>query len=347
MANIPHSRPSISDKDVEEVSAVLKSGELARGSKVALLESRVSSMHSMAGGVATSSGTSALHIALLGLNVGQGDEVILPSYICASVLDAINYTGAKPVIVDIDETYNLSAQSAQANISKSTAAIVIAHMFGRPADISQFLDFDIPVIEDCAQAIGATYDGQAVGSFGDMSMYSFGPTKVITAGNGGMVLAKNPDYIDSMRRLIDNGNRNEYSLAYSTPFNDVDAALGLSQLDKLPEFVERRREIARFYDEALAEMGIAPILSEGAIAFRYVIQTNQAEEAVPLFKERGIDAELPIYKPLHRYFGRTAEFPNSEFAQNTAVSLPLYPALLDSEIVHIRDTILDLRRNLK
>jgi len=115
----------------------------------------------------------------------------------------------------------------------------------------------------------------------------------------------------------------------------------------LPEFVERRREIARFYDEALAEMGIAPILSEGAIAFRYVIQTNQAEEAVPLFKERGIDAELPIYKPLHRYFGRTAEFPNSEFAQNTAVSLPLYPALLDSEIVHIRDTILDLRRNLK
>ena len=171
---IPHSRPLIDQDDIRAVSEVLSSGNLVQGVKVKAFEEAISSFIGVKYGVACSSGATALHLCLLGLGVGAGDEVIMPSYVCSAPYFATIHTGATPKIADINNTdFNLSVESAIENITDKTKAIIVPHMFGTSAEIDELLELEVPIIEDCDQSLGSEYIGRQTGSFGVLSMFSF------------------------------------------------------------------------------------------------------------------------------------------------------------------------------
>ena len=175
---IPHSRPSIIGSDIKAVSSVLESGQIAQGPGVVKFEKQFSDFIGKKETAATSSGTAALHLALLSLGVKEGDEVIVPSFVCAAVLNAVLYTGATPFIADIDPgTYNISVDAVKGAITQKTKAVIVPHMFGDPVDgVEQIVDYGVPVIEDCALSIGASINGRKVGSFADVAIFSFSTT---------------------------------------------------------------------------------------------------------------------------------------------------------------------------
>lgn len=171
---IPHSRPLITDSDIRAVTETLKSGQLSQGAEVKKFEKSLAEFIGKKRGAATSSGTAALHLALLALDVKEKDEVIIPSFVCTAVLNAVNYTGATPVIVDVEPlTFNISGDAVKKALTSKTKALVVPHLFGCPAEMDKLSEMGIPIIEDCAQAVGATFKGQNVGSFGLLSVFSF------------------------------------------------------------------------------------------------------------------------------------------------------------------------------
>jgi len=175
---IPHSRPMIDAEDTKIVSDVLASGMIAQGKSVMKFEAKIAEYVGVKYAVAVSSGTSAIHVALTSIGVGKGDEVIMPSYVCSSPYMATLHAGAIPKIVDIDRSdYNISIHATRKNITNKTGAVIVPHMFGTPADLDDFLELGVPIIEDCAQALGAEYRGKKVGSLGLASIFSFYATK--------------------------------------------------------------------------------------------------------------------------------------------------------------------------
>jgi len=171
---IPHSKVALEEEDLAGVIGVLRSGQLAQGRVVSSLEEKSASLIGVKHAAAVSSGSAALHLALLSLGVGEGSEVILPSYVCTALLNAIHYVGATPVLADIDpNTYNITSESIKKVFTHKTKAIIVPHMFGLPAHIDTILSLGIPVIEDCAHSIGATVNGRKAGSFGLVSILSF------------------------------------------------------------------------------------------------------------------------------------------------------------------------------
>ena len=293
--------------------------------------------------VLLNSGSSALHLSLLALNVKKGDEVIMPSFVCTALLNAVNYVGAKPVIVDIEkENFNTSTRKAKKAISRKTKAIILPHMFGMPAKIDEFLKLKIPIIEDCAQSIGAELKGKRVGSFGQISVFSFYHSKVISTGEGGAIATNSASIAEKIRDLSDYDQREDYKTRYNYKFNPLLAGLGLSQLKKLPFFVRKRREIAEIYREEFCGLkGMLTLPEEIAgrkhIFSKYVVQAKgKGEIARKKMLKQGIKCGKGVFKPLHRYLGFSdKKFPNSAFAAEHAVAIPLYPALKEKEIDYI------------
>jgi len=333
---IPHSRLSISDRDIEAVTSVLKSGQLSQAHKVAEFERELARFIGKKNAAATSSGTAALHLALLALDIKQGDEVIIPSFVCSAVLNAVNYTGATPVVVDIDLlTFNISVDAVKRAITAETRAIVVPHMFGCPAELDKLMELGIPIIEDCAQAVGADFKGGKVGSFGLMSVFSFYATKVLTSGEGGMVLSDSDDLISKIRDLRDYDNRDDYVVRYNYKMTDIQASFGLSQLLNLEKFINRRRDIAaRYFEEFKTCSFSLPAWKEGKehIYYRFIIKAE--EDALIYLKklqERKVMCQRPVYMPLHVYLN-LAGFPLADEAWKHAISIPLYPSLKEEEI---------------
>jgi dTDP-4-amino-4,6-dideoxygalactose transaminase len=224
---IQHSKPSVDHDDIEAVVDVLNSGNIAQGEKVEEFERNVAGFIGIKHGVAVSSGTAALHLSLIGLGVGPGDEVIIPSYICTSPYLATLYVGASPVIVDIDTTdFNISKKMAKKAITPKTKAIIVPHMFGTPAELDELLDTGVPVIEDCAQSLGAIYRGRKVGGFGKLSICSFYATKLITTGEGGMVLTNDDEIYRNISEIRQYDKKSLNTLRYNYKLTDFQAALG-------------------------------------------------------------------------------------------------------------------------
>jgi perosamine synthetase len=306
---------------------------------------------------ATTSGTAALHLALLSLGVSKEDEVIIPSYVCESVLNAVIYTGAKPILADIDQNFengfNISAKTIKPLITKKTKAIVVVHLFGIPVDIDSIrkISKKIPIIEDCAQSLGASYKGKMLGSFGDVSIFSFYATKVISTGHGGMVLTNSKSIKKILNNLTQYDKKEDYGIAYNYCLTDIQSALGLSQLSKLKSFLKRRQKIAREYDKSFSKIGMdLPKSIEGEIKFRYVLRTKSFEKLKTLQKKlqkKGIIACEPIFKPLHRYLKlNSRNFKNTELAQNTNLSIPIYPSLTEGEVNYIKKSLIDSANSL-
>ena len=342
---IPHSRPTIDETDILAVASVLHSGNIAQGSAVEKFEQELAGYIGVKGGVATSSGTAALHLALLALDITGKDTVALPSYVCTAVLNAVHYVGSSPLLIDIHpDTFNMDVEDLKRRLTPQVKAIIIPHTFGLAADLEEIMALGIPVIEDCAQSIGATYRNKLTGSFGNMSIFSFYATKMITTGEGGMVVSNSEEFLGKIRDLRDYDNRENYVTRYNYKMTDFQASLGLSQLKKLNHFIEIRRKIAQRYNIELKNLCSLPVSHKNDskhIYYRYTIKLRRdVESFLKLSKEKGINCERPVFKPLHQYMNLSG-FTNTDSIWEKSVSVPIYPTLTEKNM----NTIIEFVKN--
>ncbi|AXC09857.1 Bacillosamine/Legionaminic acid biosynthesis aminotransferase PglE [Acidisarcina polymorpha] len=287
---IPLSSPDIDEDDIAGVVSVLRSSRLSLGPMLGSFEQAVAEYLGITHAVAVSSGTAGLHLALLALGVGTGDEVIVPSFTFIAAANAIRYVGAQPVFVDIDaSTLNLDPERVESSITARTRALLIVHTFGVPAEMDSLMQLakrhGLLVIEDACEAIGAEYKGRRLGTFGDAGTFAFYPNKQITTGEGGMVVARDGDVAASIRSLRNQGRRKgdswfEHSdLGYNYRISEMNCALGLSQLKRIDKILERRAAVAEEYDVLLrgsSELTLPPLsLPDRIISwFVYVVRLN-------------------------------------------------------------------------
>ncbi|SPP66496.1 DegT/DnrJ/EryC1/StrS family aminotransferase [Nitrospira lenta] len=343
---IPHSRPSIEPEDIRAVTAVLQSGHLAQGAVVEQFERGMAAYVGVAGGVAVNSGTMALEVALRVLDIGPGDEVLLPSYVCAAPWQAVQRVGAQARLVDIDpETFQIDAALARAAITSKTRAIIVPHLFGLPADLTALAQLGVPLIEDCAQTLGAMEQGRSVGSVGVLTVCSFYANKLLCAGEGGMVLSNDPVLLERARALREyDGAPSLNPQATNLKMTDLQAAVGLAQLNRLPELLARRVSLAQSYREALAgSSAILPVVPGGRshVYYRFVVRisktrpgSDELSECLGRLERQGVQCRKPVFRSLHRYLGLDG-FPASEAAEEEALSVPLYPDLTGEEAAQV------------
>jgi dTDP-4-amino-4,6-dideoxygalactose transaminase len=349
LITIPHSRPTLGPEEIQAVSGVILSGYVAEGALVQEFEQSFANSLNIGHAVATNSGTSALHLSLLALEVGPGDEVIIPSYVCCALLNAVNYTGATPVLADIrPDTYNLDAADVIKRINDRTRAIIVPHLFGLAADLDSLLTLNVPVIEDCAQAVGSEYAQRPVGTFGIAAIYSFYATKVLTTGEGGMVVSNSKDFADRIRDLKTYDQKDDYKIRFNYKMTDIQAALGLAQLERLDTIIRRRRSIAEKYTRAFKTLDLnLPPQNPGHIFFRYVIGLNtDSLSFIQALANKGVGCGRPVYLPLHRQLKRKG-CPVSEEAWKNSLSIPIYPSLSDAEVTRVIDAVLDTASKTK
>lgn len=344
---IPHSRPSLGYREQEAVSRVIASKQIAAGEESRAFEADVAGYVGRAHAAAVSSGTAALHLTLLAMGIGPGHEVVVPSYVCTALIHAVSYVGAKPVLADIHpRTGSLDPDDVIRRRTQRTRAVIVPHLLGRMAELAPFLDMDIPIIEDCAQSIGATQAHWKAGGIGRAAVFSFYATKVITTGEGGMVITDDAELIETIRDLRDYDGKTPHRLRFNYKMTDMAAAMGRVQLDKLNGLIETRRSIARQYDEAFVNIAVdLPPSDPGHIYYRYVLQSSEPADAViQQLREAGIAAARPISTPLHQILGQGG-FPHTEAAHRRSVSIPIYPSLSPSAIKRVIDGVASIYSN--
>ncbi|HEV8252239.1 MAG TPA: DegT/DnrJ/EryC1/StrS family aminotransferase, partial [Candidatus Limnocylindria bacterium] len=296
--------------------------------------------------VATSSGTTALHLALLASEVGPGDEVITVPFTFFASASAVLFTGARPVFVDVDESsFNIDVAQIEAAITPATRAILPVSLYGQPADLPAIAEIaerrGLALVEDAAQSHGAAVGDRRSGSWG-AGCFSFYPTKNMTTGEGGMVTTSDPAVADRARLLREHGMRVRYQhemVGYNFRMTDVHASIGLGQLPKLPVYNARRRAIAARYDRELQGV-ITPRVQPGMthVYHQYTLRVNRRDEFVERLKERGVGTGVYYPIPVHRQKPFLAlgyadqRFPVSERLAEEVLSIPVHPSLTDDEV---------------
>lgn len=343
MTLIPHSKPSLGPEELRAVTEVLRSGQITAGPMVAQFERGMAAYIGLHGGVAVSSGTVALELALRALGVGHGDNVILPSYVCSAPWLAVQRVGAQARLVDINPTtYNLDPQKVRKARTSRTRAVIVPHMFGLPADLTSLQALDIPLIEDCAQTLGAMEQGRAVGSVGTLTVCSFYATKLLCTGEGGMVLSNDEALLERVRALREYDKAPSLNTAAGNcKLTDLQAAIGVAQLNQLGEFLDKRSALAALYRETLpAELFTVPVVPAGRthVYYRFVVRLMKGLQSPDEFTDylsrlahRGLQCRKPVFRPLHRYLD-LPEFPVSDEVDSAAISLPLHPSLTEEAV---------------
>lgn len=332
---IPHSRPFLGEEEAEAVARVIRSGNIAQGKEVKRFEGRFAEYLGIAHAVGASSGTAALHLTLLAMDIGPGDEVIIPSYVCMALLNAVLYVRAAPVLADVcRETGNIDPEDVKKRITERTKAVVVPHMFGLPVKMAPFLDLGVPIIEDCAQSIGSTEEGRPTGTFGIAAIFSFYATKVITTGEGGMVATGSRKIASAVRELREYDKQKAYKVRHNYKMTDMQAAMGMVQLDRLPALIRKRRAIASEFFRRFEGLPMTlPSKSPGHIYYRFVVDIGgmKRKAFAEEMRARGVLCERPVNRPIHRYM-HIDGYPHAESAWKSLVSIPLYPSLSDEEI---------------
>jgi len=345
---IPLAKPAISDEDIRAVERVLQSGLIATGSVVRQLEDRFAAYHGRKYAVAVNSGTVALCLAV---GVSGFRKVILPAITCPEVLNAVAHTGAEPLIADVESgTHNLDPRELRRDRFKEADAVVVTHAYGHPAEMDGIRaacrEGEMALVEDFAQATGAAWKGERCGSQGIMAATSLYATKSLTTGHGGMVLTNSDE---AARRLrIARGDDAYDCLDTLVPLNlkmtDFQAALGLCQLERLEEFVRRRRERAALYRDLLAgTRGITSLREqEGARScyYKFVVMLDgiRKETFIAGMRERGVQVGVLYDPPLHHMkimrerYGPPERLAIAERIAAGAVSLPMYASMTEDEV---------------
>jgi len=355
---IPAAKPIIGDEEREAVDRVLRSGMIAGGPEVAAFESEFGVQ--VAGGwqcVAVNSGTSGSHLGLLAAGVGRGDEVIVPSFTFAATANSVALTGATPIFVDIEaETFCLDPAAVEAAITPRTKGIMPVHLYGHPANMTALnalaQKHGIAIFEDAAQAHGAQWQGQSVGTFGQFGMFSLYPTKNMTSGEGGMVSCHDADFARRVQLLRNQGMERRYEnevVGFNARMTDVHAAIGRVQLTKLAGWTQQRQANAKFFDDNL-EGVVIPVVVPGAVhvyhqyTIRVVDQDRDAFAARLLELGVGTGVYYPI--PNHRLpsFNLTLDLPQTESAAKEVLSLPVHPSLSSADLEKIVTAINSLTK---
>ncbi len=348
---IPIAKPLIGDEEIGAVVEVLSSGVLAQGPRVAAFEEAFAEFCGVKFAVATSSGTTALHVALLAHGIGHGDEVITTPFTFIASANSILYTGAKPVFVDIDPiTYNIDTNAIESAITPKTKAIMPVHLFGLMADMESISNIakkhGLVIIEDACQSHGAALNGRKAGSFGTAA-FSFYPTKNITSAEGGMITTDNKEIAEKCKVIRQHGMRRRYyhdELGYNFRMTDVHAAIGLEQLKKLPNFNKSRQENAEYLSKKLQGV-VPPQIPKGYehVFHQYTIRVHNGKRDALLdyLTEKGVGTGVYYPIPVHKQtfftkeLGYCLSLSEAEKAADEVLSLPVHPALTKADLDYI------------
>jgi len=375
---LPYGRQWIDEEDIEAVVKALKGDFLTTGPYVSRFERAIADYVGAKYAVAFSNGTAALHGACFAAGIGEGDEVITTPMTFAASANCVLYRGGVPVFADIDEkTYNIDPQSVEEKITERTKAIIPVDFAGQPADLDPILEIAekhrLVVIEDAAHALGAVYKGRKVGSISDMTMFSFHPVKLITTGEGGIIVTNNEEYYERLLQFRTHGITRDRSrmaedhgpwyyemqfLGYNYRLTDIQAALGLSQLKKIEKFLELRRRYAAMYNDAFKGMDelILPHQPEWAESgwHLYVIRLRPEKlaasrrEIFEALQRQNIGVNvhyIPVhYQPYYRKLGYDKGIcPKAERVYEEILTLPLFPAMSEQDV---RDVIEAVKRTV-
>ncbi len=345
---IPVASPIIGDDERAAVDRVLRSGMLAQGPEVAAFENEYSAVVAGRHCVAVNSGTSALHMSLLSLGIGPGDEVIVPSFTFAATANSVALTGATPIFVDIEPIFFcMDPAAVEAAITPRTKAIMPVHLYGHPANMTRILAIakkhGLLVSEDAAQAHSATWNGTPVGALGDIASFSFYPTKNMTAGEGGMVTTAGADIARTVRLLRNQGMEKRYEneiVGFNTRMTDIHAAIGRVQLQKLPGWTSARQSNAQFLSDNIRGVITPRVAPEATHSYhQYTIRIEGldrdtfAEELTAKGVGNGVYYPIPVHRLAS--FGLTFDLPSTESVARQCLSLPVHPLLTPADLEKI------------
>ncbi|RLV57089.1 DegT/DnrJ/EryC1/StrS family aminotransferase [Aeromicrobium phragmitis] len=349
---IPPAKPIIGEEERAAVDRVLRSGMIAQGPEVAAFEQEFSA-HFLDGRavVAVNSGTSGLHLGLLAAGVGPGDEVIVPSFTFAATGNSVALTGATPVFADIEpDTFSLDPAAVESAITPRTRGILAVHLYGHPFRVTELQGIaarhGIPLFEDAAQAHGASWDGQQVGTFGEFAMFSLYPTKNMTSGEGGMVAAATPELERQLRLLRNQGMERQYEnevVGFNARMTDIHASIGRVQLTKIDGWTETRRANAAYLDQHLEGVVVPPVAPDATHVYhQYTIRVPHDRDGfVAALRDEyrvgsGVYYPIPNHRlPSLRRFAPSDELKETERAAREVVSLPVHPSLTRDDLDRI------------
>ena len=354
---IPPARPVIGEAEIEAAVRVLRSGMVIQGPEVAGFEQEFGELVGGRHCVAVNSGTSALHLSLLALGYGPGDEVIVPSFSFAATANVVRLVGATPVFVDIEPgSFNIDPDAVAAAITPRTVAIMPVHLYGLPADMDRIMaiarDNDLAVVEDAAQAHGAEIDGKQVGNFGIAGCFSFYPTKNMHSLEGGMVSTADEHFARTLRLLRNQGMEQRYQneiVGANMRLTDVAAAVGRVQLGQLADWTEKRRSNAAYLDANLRGVVVPPV-NPGYrhVYHQYTIRVSGDRDAFSAaLKELGVGSAAYYPTPIHRLRpfldenGKVGDWklPETDRAAEEVLSLPVYPTLTQDQLDRIVEAV--------
>jgi dTDP-4-amino-4,6-dideoxygalactose transaminase len=369
---VPLLKPWLGESEVKAAAEVILSGWICQGPKVMEFENQVAAYVGAKYGVATNACTSALHLSLYLSGVRSGDHVVLPSFTCMATANAIHHAGGEPVFADIDPcTCNMSPESAEQAITPQTRAILVVHQIGLPADMDAFQaiarNHGLALIEDGACTLGGTYKGKRVGGLGAPTAFSFHPRKMITTGEGGMITTDDGNFAEQARMLRATGASisdlerhkakgvlvQKYGdVGYNYRMTDIQAAIGLVQMQKMEAILEQRQEQARYYNQALAAIEeldppFVPDYATHAYS-SYLVRVRETarvsrDELLRRMAERGVSCRIGI-QPLHRepfYEARHGHLrlPATEARARDTIFLPIYPGMTDQQQQQVVDSL--------
>lgn len=349
--------PNLSDKELEYATDAIKSTWISsKGKYVKEFEENFADYIGTNYALTTSNGTTALHLALASLNLGPGDEVILPTLTMIACANMIKLCRAKPVFVDSEpRTWNIDPSKIEAKITNKTRAIMVVHLYGHPADMTPIQKiakkYGIYIIEDAAEAHGATYRGKKVGGIGDIGCFSFYANKIITTGEGGMCVTNNNRLMERMESLRNQGYNKEFrkwlihdEIGFNYRMTNVQAAIGVAQLERIDEFLKIHRDNAYRYNSGLSGLKIVlpPEMPWAKnIYWMYTIQLNERDDMMKLLGDRGIDTRA-VFCPIHLqkpYMGGSEYHPVAERISADGLNLPSGNSTTPEEVDYVIDSI--------
>jgi perosamine synthetase len=354
----------LTELERDHVISAINRGAIAHfEDEVKLFEEKFSGYCGAAAGISTTSGTTALHLALAALGIGPGDEVIVPALTMIATINSVTYTGATPVVVDVDPaTLTLSPAHVAARITARTRAVIPVHLYGHPADMPALVEVTagrgIALVEDCAQAHGAAVGGRRVGSLGLLSAFSFYYNKIITTGEGGMVLTSDPDLARRARYLRDQAFETERFVHRALGFNyrmtNLQAAVGVAQTSRLPEIVARKRAIAQAYRDLLRDEPRLSLIEEAGWAdaswWMTAVFVDDAagvsrDELARRLAAQGIETRRvfhPLHEqPLYRDLPAAGRCPVAEDAARRGLLLPSGAGLTPAEVAEVAAALVE------
>ena len=360
---IPVYQPEITKLEKEYVLDCLDSSWISsKGKYIELFEDEFSKFTGSKYSITVCNGTVALHAALLALGIHDEDEVIVPTFTYVAPVNAIRYTGAKPVFVDcLEDTWQIDPEDIRNKITEKTKAIIVVHLYGHPAEMSQILEIakehNLFVVEDCAEAFGSMYEGKHVGTFGDVATYSFFGNKTITSGEGGMVCVNSETLYDRVNKIKGQGLApyRQYwhdIVGYNYRMTNLASAIGYAQIQRSNQTLKRKREVAERYKNNFHSTNVsyhkeAPNVYHSYWMFSVTMNINEKRRnkiRIQLKEKSGIDTR-PLFYPVHTmpmYCDEYQMHKTSERIHRTGFNLPSYPTLTDEQIDYISDSVLQL-----